>query len=178
MQVTRTERSHPLQALVTGLLIIGIFTGLSGMMRASRSAANSVNGLEGASSRLNIELTLRGADTEQGILLRVKIENQDQAPYALGVCPFMLMCCVKGAHVYIRDEDWVIGLLDVCSARKPSQREVLLPANASFAFDVRVPMERLPKAQRKRGKKLEARLCYELGEGTLVWSNPVQAVIR
>ena len=177
MEASRMKRLHPRQALVIGLLIIGLLTGIPGVTRESDSAQKSAKGLDDASTWLNVELTLRGVDTEQGILLRAMIENQNQTPCALGVCPFMLICCVKGAHVYIRDGDWGIGLLDVCSAKKPPQREVLLPANASFTFDVRVPMERLPEARRKKGKRLEARLCYELGEDTLVWSNPVQAVM-
>jgi len=175
MEIPGIER---FQTLVAGLLIIGILMGLPGVIGESNSTEKLAKAMEEPDSRLNIVLTLRGADTEQGVLLRVNIENQHQAPYSLGVCPFMLICCVKGAHVYIRDEDWGIGLLDVCSATKPSQREVLLTGRASFAFDVTVPMERLPEAQRKRGKKLEAKLCYEIGEGSLVWSNPVQAVIR
>jgi hypothetical protein len=178
MKTPPIKRFHLPQAFVTGLLIMGILTGLPGLIGESDSAQKPADGVEGAGGRLSIELALRGADTEQGILLRPNIENQEETPYALGVCPFMLICCVQGAHVYIRDEDWGIGLLDVCSARKPSQREVLLPANASFTFDVRVPMERLPEGQRTKGKKLEVRLCYELGEETLIWSNPVLAVIR
>jgi hypothetical protein len=86
----------------------------------------------------------------------------------------MLMSSVVGAHLMARQEGWSAGLVDVCNAPKPSEREALLPPNASYGFDIKVPMERLPKELVGNGREFSLQLLYEIEDLRCAESNVVQ----
>ena len=134
--------------------------------------AKDILGLDDApNSPVRPQITLTSASMKDGIQLRAVIHNSSTQPYRLEVCPHMLMCFVKGLHPLIAYDGTGKGLLDLCKASKPSDHEVLLPANADFAFDVPIPADRLPEQAKVKGKDLSVFLCYELGDGKLVHSN-------
>ena len=125
---------------------------------------------------LGITLTLQNCDTKKGIALRTRIENTGGRPQTLIVCPDMLLCCVEGLHILVKNHDGLgMGCLDVCNAQEPSHHEVFLPERASFAFDMTIPVERLPASFRKRGEDISLSVCYEFGEDSVVCSNVVKA---
>jgi hypothetical protein len=125
-------------------------------------------------SPIGLDLELGKADTEEGLTLRVEMDNRGSVPYALAVCPQMLMSSVVGAHLLVRQEGWSGGLVDVCEAPKPSPREAFLPPKASYGFDIKVPIERLPDSLRKNGRSFTVQLVYEIEDLRCAESNVVQ----
>ena len=125
-------------------------------------------------SPVKLSLLSKGADCTDGIRLRAEIINRGSAPYSLSVCPAMLLCCVKGLHPLIAYDETGMGLMDLCTKPKPTPHEVLLPVNAAFAFDINIPIDRLPDACKEPGKAVQVKLCFELGEGKLVHSEAVK----
>jgi hypothetical protein len=134
----------------------------------------SAGGTHTLCSPIGVNLELKGAALSEGVRLRAQMENRGSEPYALSVCPNMLMSCVVGAHVLIRQAGWSAGLLDVCSTPKPSGREALLPPNASYGFDLTIPMERLPKSLTENGDGFTLQLLYEIEDQRCAESNVVQ----
>jgi hypothetical protein len=125
-------------------------------------------------SPIGVNLELKSAAPEQGISLRAEMVNTGSAPYTLSVCPHMLMSCVVGAHVLARQEGWSAGLVDVCNAPTPPAREAHLPPNASYGFDIKIPMERLPGTLREEKRGFTLQLLYEIEEMRCAESNVVQ----
>jgi hypothetical protein len=87
MEVQLIRRLDSRQVIMAGIVIIGVLTGPRAVSARSDFRENPAVTTEDLGGQLDITLTLRGADTEQGILLRVNIENQHQTPYTLDVCP-------------------------------------------------------------------------------------------
>ena len=136
--------------------------------------AKDLVGMENpADSPVKVEVTAKSASLKDGVRLRVSIENTSSAPYALTVCTNMLMCCVKGLHPMVAFEGTGMGLLDVCKDKKAASdpREMFLPVNAAFSFDLKIPVSRLPGPTQKKDAELSAFVCFELGEGKLFHSN-------
>jgi len=79
-----------------------------------------------------------------------------------------------GARLRVRKEGWSAGLVDVCEVPKPSPREALLPPKASYGFDIKVPMARLPDSLRKNGGDFTVQLLYEIEDLRCAESNVVQ----
>ena len=141
--------------------------------------AESLLGFKDATnSPVAVRLALKSSSLAEGIALRVEIENQGAEPYSLHVCPTMKLCCVSGLHPMLSYGDTGMGLCDVCASAKPAKNEVFLPSGATFAFNMRLPPERLPAEAAKAGKAINVFLCYELGEQRLVHSNVVKAELR
>jgi hypothetical protein len=83
------------------------------------------------------------------------------------------MSCVVGAHVLVRQEEWSAGLVDVCKAPGPSRREALLLPNASYGFDLKVPVARLPDFLRESREGFTVQLLYEIEDLQCAESNVV-----
>ena len=127
---------------------------------------------------ITITLDLKGYDKKDGLIMKGTIRNRDKGPYEIGICPRKLMCNVSGSHLLVRQGDWGMGLLDACYGRGCPDSGIILPAGASYSFDIRIPTERLPRSCQFNPKDLTVQLCYELDEGQLVHSNTVQAVMK
>ena len=161
------------------LLVVAMAAWGVGAWAEEACTAESLLGLKDApGSPVHITLALKSAVTNAGINLRVEITNTSEAPYTLRVCPAMLMCCVEGLHPLVGVDGTGMGLLDVCKAQKPVGHEVFLPVAASFAFDLTIPVDRLPKGARQPGKDLTVVLCYTLGEKDLVHSNVIKTSLK
>ena len=129
-------------------------------------------------SPVALTVTLKNCGLKEGVCLRSEIENKGTVSRILQVCPEMYLCCVKDLHLLVSFDNTGMGLVDLCKQQQPTPHEVFLPPQASFAFDVRIPAERLPKAAMEANKKITLVLCYAYGEGKLVHSNVVQAELK
>ena len=123
---------------------------------------------------LALSVVVKQQSVTDGITLRAEIKNTSASPRSIRVCPEMLMCCVVDFHLTVSYDDTGMGLLDVCNNKKArSAHEVFLPAGASFSFDLKIPVGRLPELARKPGKKLTIQACYVDDSTKLVHSNTV-----
>lgn len=157
-----------------GIALVFLVVGCRGGNGEAQSSAESARLDQKLCSPIGVSLELKNAALKEGITLRAEMENKGSAPYTLSVCPHMLMSCVVGAHVLARQEGWSAGLVDVCSAPKPSAREALLPPNASYGFDITIPTVRLPDSLRESEREFSLQLLYEIEEMRCAESNVVQ----
>jgi hypothetical protein len=128
---------------------------------------------EDSSNPVSLTLTLKDADRTEGVTMRATMENRSQSPISISVCPDMLMSSVMESHILIHQEDWGIGLLDVCRTPRPCKGEnTLLPPYASFASDISIPTGHLPEPLKE--SEFSVQLLCELEEqgpakSNLVW---------
>ena len=167
------NRHHYYAASIV-MAFIMIAMGCSAKERETPRSGDSSRLDKNMCSPIGVRLELKGADIEKGLTFRAEIDNRGSIPHALTVCPHMLMSWVVGAHLLARQDDWSVGLLDVCEAPKPSAREALLPPNASYGFDLTVPAARLPQNLRDSGRGFSVQLLYEIEDQNCAQSNVVQ----
>lgn len=127
---------------------------------------------------VRVTLELKEAGLEQGIQLRVLFENSGPAGFSLDVCPAMLICCVKGLHPLISCDNTGVGLLDVCTAPKPTPHEVFLPTDSTFSFDLNIPTARLPEVCLKKDQQLSVHVCYETDDHHTIESNVLKFTMQ
>lgn len=132
------------------------------------SATNDVN------QPLALSVIVKQHSATEGISLRAEIKNTSDAPRSIRVCPEMLMCCVVDLHLMVGYDDTGMGLLDVCNKKTDVvMHEVFLPVGATFSFDLKIPIVRLPKAANTPGKKLSILTCYADESTNVIHSNTV-----
>ena len=165
------NRYHTALSVIALLMLVA---GCRGGDGGTHHSGESVGLDQNLCSPIGVNLELKSSAPAEGLTLRAEMENRGSEPHVLSVCPHMLMSCVVGAHVLVRQEGWSAGLVDVCKAPKPSGREALLPPKASYGFDLTIPAERLPATLMKRGTGFSVQLLYEIEDQRCAESNVVQ----
>jgi hypothetical protein len=165
-------------AIVLSVLLCAVRWGASAPAEPVPTAESLFGAKDEPNSPVALAVTLKSADSKDGVCVRTEVLNRGKEPYKLAVCPAMLMCCVRGLHPMIAFDQSGMSLLDLCKEKKPTPREVFLPATASFAFDLRIPVDRLPEMCRQAGKKFYVLASFELGEMKFVHSNVVEVELK
>lgn len=135
-------------------------------------------GKDAENAPIALNVSLSECSPEEGLCLRVEVENTGDKPHTLSVCDSMTLCCVKKLHPLIAYENSKMGLLDLCKDPEPTPHEVFLPAKAAFAFDAAIPPDWLPEAVLLGKAKVKVQFCYELGEGETVHSNIIEVNLQ
>lgn len=174
-------RRYSISVLLMFWLMAGLFPGGSegaaptDCAKATPAADSQPAAADGL---VRVALELREASRERGVQLRVLFENSGVEGFSLDVCPAMLLCCVKGLHPLVSCDDTGVGLLDVCTASRPTNHEVFLPANAAFSFDMQIPPERLPAACLKSDQPLSVYVRYEADDQHSIESNVLKFTLK
>ncbi len=127
---------------------------------------------------LDIEVSAKSASLQDGVSLRINLHNTGNVPQSFQVCPTMSLCCVKGLAPMLAYDDTGMSLLNVCQSAKPKVHETYLPAGSEFAFDLTIPIDKLPEACRKAGKPLSFSFRYLSDTGVTTDSNTVTVELK